>query len=234
MTPILIVIPFWERDNYQAMELCKIISGMQSGHVGNTANVMLVCRQDWNIDPNMISIISSKFNTFTHHSMSPLRGWPAGANGMFGSSMIHISNSFSNKYECVYWMEPDAIPICPNWFWDLVLEWRRRHPSTNILGCRHDCNGDGSGDHITGCALYHPNIARILPQITTCDNVAWDYLYRDKIVQMGGPTRLIENWYKATNANPGILDRTRAGVVVIHGHKDLSLINLVKKKYNIS
>lgn len=232
MIPILICVPFWKGDNTQAIELCKIVAGLQGSHAGNLAHVMLICRQDWKVDPNMVKIIAPKFNTFTFQSRSPLKGWPSGSNGMFGSTMIYISNSFKNKYECVYWMEPDAIPLCPNWYWDLVLEWRRKHPSANIIGYRSDCNGDGSGDHITGCALYHPNIARILPQITMSDRIAWDYQHRAKIVSMGGHTRMIQNRYGQKNVPSGVINEP--GVVIIHGVKDLSITSAVKKKYKIS
>lgn len=231
--PILIVIPFWQGDQAQAIELCRIIAGLQSVHVGNAAHVMLVARQDCNMDQNMVKIIASKFNTLTYKSMSNLKGWPAGPNGMFGNTMIHISNNFVKKYECIYWMEPDAIPLVPNWFANLVKEWKSRHPSCNIMGCRSDCHGDGTGDHITGCAVYHPNIARIYPPLTMCDNVAWDYLHRAKMVAMGKHTTLIENWYKAKNAPYGIVDRVNVGVNILHGFKDNSVINHVKKKYNI-
>lgn len=234
VTPILIAIPFWSGDQHQAVELCRIIAGLQPHHVRGLAHVMLVSRQDCAIDSNMVNIISKKFNVFTHQSTSPLKGWPAGPNGMFNSAMIHIAITASNLYECVYWMEPDCIPIAPNWFWCLVEEWRRRHPQANIVGCRADCNGDGTGDHITGCALYHPNIARIMPEITRSSEMAWDYEHRARIVAMGGSTKLIENWYKATNADPGILDRINVGVNIIHGFKDSSLVDLVKRKFNIT
>lgn len=235
VTPILICIPFWEQDRTQAIELCRIIEGLQPHHVQKAAHVMLVARQDCSIDQNMVKIISKKFNTFTHQSTSPLKGWPSGPNGMFASTMIKIATTAKDLYECVYWMEPDCIPIVPNWFWYLVEEWRRRHPQANIVGCRLDCNGDGTGDHITGCALYHPDIARIMPEITRCDNVAWDYELRARIVAMGGHTKLIANLYKATNLFPeslqGLLDN---GTMVVHGAKDDSVVRFVKKKYNIA
>lgn len=216
----------------QARELCKIVSGLQPHHVNHAAHVMLSVRQDAKMDKDIIQIISSKFNTLTYRTNSPLRGWPNGANGMFGNTMIHISNSLASTYDTIFWMEPDCIPIRGNWFHDLHQEWVRRHPSANIIGCRHDCNGDGTGDHITGCAMYHPNIARILSCITTSDGIAWDYQHRAKIVAMGGHTKLIQNWYKARNAHSGIIDQS--GVVLIHGFKDRSLSDLVKKKFKIA
>lgn len=229
--PILIVLPHWNGDKTQAVEICKIVAGLQPNHVKDTATFMLACRQDCSIDKNMVNIISKKFNTLTYKCQSPMRGWPQGPNGMFASTMIHISNNFKNKFECIYWLEPDCVPIRPNWFWDLVLEWRKKSPTAKIVGCRADCNGDGSGDHITGCALYDPDIARILPKITRSSGIAWDYEHRASIISVAGTTKLIQNWYKAKNAHAGIADQT--GVVLIHGHKDLSMINVVKNKYKI-
>lgn len=230
MTPILICIPFWKGDQDQAYQMCKVIAGLQAGHVGKVAEVMLVARQDCNIDINMVKVISAKFNTLTFKSGSPLKGWPQGPNGMFGSAMIHIAN-LKNKYECIHWMEPDCVPLCPNWFWDLVMEWRKRHPKAKIIGCRGDCNGNGTGDHISGSCLYDPQIARLMPYLTTCTNVAWDYLHRQKIVSVGGHTKLIQNRYKQTRLPPGVINEP--GVVVIHGVKDNSVLDAVKRKYNI-
>lgn len=234
MIPILICIPFWQGDHAQALDLCKIIAGLQPGHAGALAHVMLICRQDCKIDQQMIKIVSPRFHMFTFQSRSPLKGWPSGSNGMFGSTMIHIATSFKGKYECVYWMEPDAIPICPNWFWSLVEVWRRRPPNTLVVGCRSDCNGDGSGDHLTGCAIYDPQIAKLMPEITKSDRIAWDYQNRAKIVARGQHTTLIENYYKQKNAPEGILERSKLGVVIMHGFKDNSLVNHVKKNFNIS
>lgn len=230
--PILIAIGFWKGDHTQAIDLCKIIAGLQSNHAGQTAHVLLVCRQDFNFDPNMIKIVASKFNVFTYKSQSPLRGWPQGPNGMFGSTMIHIANNFKDKYECVYWLEPDATPIKPNWFWDLVIEWRRKHPHALIVGSRTDCNGNGTGDHISGSCLYHPDIARLMPYLTTCSGIAWDYQHRAKIIASGGDTKLIQQRYHQKNLSPGVIEEP--GIVVIHGCKDLSVVNAVKKKYKIT
>ena len=235
MTPMIVCIPFWQGDKDKAMDLCKILAGLQSHHVGSLVHILLVARQDCQHDVNMIKIVMAKFNCFTHVTNSPLRGWPNGPNGMFGNTMVHIANNNKkNQYECIYWMEPDAIPICPNWFMDLLHVWRTRHPKTLIVGCRGDCNGDGSGDHITGCALYHPNIARLMPKLTGVTGQAWDYRYRAEIVQVGGHTHLIENHYNARNADPGIMERAKLGVRIIHGFKDRSMVINVGKKFGIN
>lgn len=207
------------------------MAGLQSGHVGTAAHFMLIARQDAKIDPNMIKIISPKFNTLTFNSRSSLKGWPQGPNGIFGSTMIHIANSFKDKYECVYWLEPDAVPISPNWFSCLVDAWKRRPKTALIVGSRSDCNGNGTGDHITGCAIYHPEIARLMPYLTTCSQVAWDYQHRNRMVLNGSHTNLIQNRYRQTNVDPRVIEEP--GVVIIHGVKTKCIVNAVAKKFGI-
>lgn len=235
MTPMLVCIPFWGGDKDKAMDLCRILVGLQSHHVGNIVHVLLVARQDCAHDQNMIKIVMAKFNCFTHVARSPLRGWPDGPNGMFGGTMIHIANNNKkNQYEVVYWMEPDAIPLCPNWFMDLLHAWRTRHIKSLVVGCRGTVDGSSQSDHITGCALYHPNIARLMPELTSCTGMAWDYKFRAKIIANGGHTPLIENFYNHKNADPLlVVDRLSKGVRIIHGFKDRSVMDLVAQKYGI-
>lgn len=236
MTPMLICLPFWGGDKDKAMDLCRILAGLQPHHVGNIVHVLLVARQDCTHDTNMIKIVMAKFNCFTHVTKSPLRGWPDGPNGMFGGTMIHIANNNKkNQYECVYWMEPDAIPLCPNWFIDLLEVWRGRHIKSLIVGCRGTIDGSSQSDHISGSCLYHPNVARLMPYLTSCTGMAWDYKHRAKIIENGGHTPLIENWYHHTNAANGLVDdRLSKGVRIIHGFKCKTLVQQVANKYKIN
>lgn len=229
--PILIVIPFWSGDLPQVTEMLRLIANLQSSHAGQTAHVMLVNRKDCKLDPNLIKIISPKFNVLTYTSQSNLKGWPAGPNGMFGDTMIRLHNYFKGKYEVVYWMEPDNCVLHPNWHHDLVKVWRQRHPLTKIMGHRHDCNGDGTGDHISGSCLYDLSIVKVVPKITSA-LAAWDYEHRAAIVRVGQHTHLIHNLYKARDVDPNTLAQfLKEGVAVTHGVKDLSAINWVKQKY---
>lgn len=230
---MLICIPFWHGDKAQAIDLCKILTGLQQYPVGAAAHLMLVARQDCLHDQNMIKIAMTKFNTFTHVTNSPLRGWPNGPNGMFGNTMVHISNNCKNKYDCIYWMEPDAIPLCPNWFADLHHAWKNRHQNVLVLGCRGQVDESTTSDHITGCAMYHPMIARLMPKLTSCTGQAWDWKFRSEIIAVGGHTHMIENFYKATNLPMDIVNRADLGVRILHGCKDRSVVNSVAQKYGI-
>lgn len=230
MIPILIVIPFWPGDRSDAVELCKLIAHLQPHHAKNTAHVMIAERQDCKRETQMVDIISKKFNTLTHHCQSPLRGWPAGPNGMFASTMMQIS-FIQKNYECVFWMEPDCLPLRTNWFWDLAMEWKKRKPGVHVMGCMASVDGTAESQHITGCALYHPNIIRILPQIALSDNIAWDYFHRRAIVSVGQHTPLIVLHYKSSNASESLLNDQ---IAVVHGYKDGSLMRHLKKRHGMA
>lgn len=232
--PLLVVIPFWAGDQGDAIELCKLLCGFSHKHAGQEVHVMLAHRWDCPVDPNLVKIVSAKFNVLTHQTRGSAKGWPAGCNAMFASAMIHVATMLKNRYVAVYWMEPDAIPIVPDWSKKLIAAWNNRHPSAWIVGCRHDCNGDGSGDHITGCALYDPEITRLIPQIVGSRGAAWDYEHRAAIVRNGQHTHLIANLYKARNVSADDLDQLLAqGCVIVHGAKDDSVKKWVKLKYSI-
>jgi len=225
--PILIVISYWDGDKNLAKKLVDLIVGMQSAHAQREAEVLLVCRQDCKIDKDMVAKLATRFNVHTLISFSPFKGWPQGCNGMFSSAMIHISQ-WMGEYEAVYWMEADCVPMRPSWYHELTAAWRARGPMTKIMGWIGDCDGGGNGTHITGCAIYHPKIAVLLPQITSSCTIPWDYEHRRLIIGVGERTNLIENAYRAVNATPATLDLPFA---VIHGFKDESLLDLVSRKY---
>lgn len=221
--PILICIPYWSGDIVMARKLAKIIVAQHPGHVKDLAHVLLVHRQDfYTHDKELVDTLSKSFNVHTFQANSPMRGWPDGANGMFGSAMTRVS-SFQERYECVYWMEPDCVPLAPNWFWNLYLEWKKRKPGVNIVGC-------SDGQHITGCAIYHPNIARIMPKISSAGGQAWDWMYRQDILAMGQHTNLIENHYHGQNCDPA---NANGQAAIIHGYKDFSLLNAVADKFKV-
>lgn len=224
---MMIAIPYWEGDKALAKKLIDLIVGMQTERAGNEVEFLLVYRQDSKIDPQMLTKLRTRFNAQGFQSTSPFRGWPQGCNGMFSSTMIHICQHNVNC-SMVYWMEADCVPMRPSWYKELLEAWRKRAPTTKVMGWMGDCNGNGTGVHITGCAMYDAKIVKIIPRIVTSCVMAWDYEHRDAIVGVGERTSLIENAYKSTGATQATLDLPFA---VIHGFKDESLLNLVAQKY---
>ncbi len=224
--PILIVLAYWEGDRGLARQAAALMADLQPHHVGDAAKVLVVCRQDSEIDEEIVSKLSEKFNVLTHVATSPMRGWPGGCNGMFATTAQYIGNAVPNV-ECFFWMEADCTPMYCNWFTDLGNAWASRPPQKHIVGCICDAHGDGSGIHLTGCALYHPQISRIMPQVCACDLVAWDWYCRRSMVENGHHTNAIGFRYKCSNVEESLADWPCS---VFHGCKCASLLNHVRKK----
>lgn len=227
--PILIVISYWDGDRDLARQMAALMADLQPHHVGRAAEVLIVCRQDSMIDQSIVEKLKTRFTVRTRVAGSPLRGWPGGCNGMFGSACIHISQSL-NAYDCFFWMEADCVPMYCNWFADLHGEWVRRPKGTHIVGCKADANGDGSGWHITGCALYDCSISRIIPGLTTCTRQAWDWQFKHKIIEVGHHTNAIALKYKTTEPDAAMVE---SHYTVVHGWKNNWLINAVRAKRNV-
>ena len=222
---ILICLGFWEGDKAMAKDVCRLMADLQTDPVGSAAQVMLCYRQDCALDKEMLQILAPKFSVKEFRCTSPFKGWPSGPNGMFGSTMIHVGNTMPHA-KCVFWMEADCVPMKKDWFKDLANDWKNRPPKVNIVGHKFSVNGEQSGMHINGVAMYDNQISRIFPEITGCDTVAWDWLWRFKIISMGQHTNSIAYRHQGKDAEPSILDCPAA---IVHGFKDQSLINLVRK-----
>lgn len=229
LVPIIVCIPYWSGDRNLMNDLCKLIVGMQGSDAFNLCHFLLVSRQDCGIDNTSLNLLNKKFKAWHYRSQSPLKGWPAGPNGMFGSTInfLHVSNA---GYECMFWMEPDCVPMRPNWWLDLVHEWRNREIGKLVVGCMHQVDANPDSMHINGCALYDPMIARRLPFLATCDRTAWDYQHRKAICDYGQNTPLIQNRYKCRNMTEAVFEENRA---VVHGVKDDSLIKLVASRHGV-
>lgn len=229
--PLIICIPFWEKDRNQAYDLCRLIVGMQQ-ETSKETEFLLVSRQDCVPDHSMIEILSKKFKATSYKSESALRGWPSGPNGMFGRTMCHLSN-IGQKYKAIFWMEPDCVPMRRDWIKLLSDEWDRRDNGKFIVGFTHQVDGNNPDSlHTNGNSLYDQQIARLLPEITYCDRVAWDWQCRHKMLQHTHHTNLIINKYKATYVTDEEF-KSFNQIAVVHGFKNDSLIKRVAGQFNV-
>jgi len=224
--PFLVVLAYWEGDHADCYDVANLMVELQEKHAGKAVKIWLLRRQDCPRDDGMLKVLRSKFDVDDVRASSPLRGYPGGANGMFGTTAIHISNN-NQQYDGWLWMEADCVPMRPSWWKDLQDEWLVRPNGIHVVGWKGDCNGDGTGWHITGCAIYDQQIARMIPCVSMCDSVPWDYQCRGKILEVGKETPLIHLCWRARDAKPDILKKKWA---LCHGYKDGSLRKLVREK----
>lgn len=231
--PILIALGYWHGDQAAMLSLVKLIVGMQDQHAGRSCAFMLTARRDTNIDSEAVDRLASRFNVFTHKSVRFDTGWPSGSNGIFGSTMIEIALKRRDS-DCVFWMEPDCVPLRKDWHQVLAAAWKTRQPGKLILGHKLSIDGRPEGMHINGCALYDTQIARKMPGLTSAGLGAWDWQHRVGIVKNGQDTPVIRLYYKHENAPKNFIEGFKANApAVVHGFKDRSLLELAAKKFSV-
>jgi hypothetical protein len=118
------------------------------------------------------------------------QGWPVSCNRAFELAARHSEQVTKQSF---LWMEPDAIPLKDFWLDDIEAEYKQ---------CGKPFMGDfvkiagvmpNGIDHMSGIAVYHWDMSRLLPSVFNNDHAAWDIVSgRDVIPQMH-KTKLIQH-----------------------------------------
>lgn len=229
--PILITLPYWSGDADMMRSVVKLCVGLQKEHVRRSCAFMLVARRDTPMDQDMVKLLATRFDVFTHQSNRFEKGWPQGPNGIFASTIIEVANR-RNDVDCMFWLETDCVPMRPDWHQVLASEWRNRKPGVLVVGCKTTVDGSADSSHITGCALYDPKIALKMKVLTACSAGAWDWEHRRKILGVGQHTDRVHMIYRGKNADPKLVTQKNPPAV-LHGIKDDSLLRLMSQKHGI-
>lgn len=224
--PMLIVIPYYLGDFTRVLKLAKTMVALQRDHAGEKVHVCLAARQDCDPANDAFIELSKRFNVWHYRCTSPLRGYPAGANGMFSSVMSFASFRLTQKYGVVLWMEPDMAPCRQDWIDRLIAAWNARRHDVYAMGHIFAPDGHPNSMHLNGGALWSPLILRMNPEITTCAG-AWDWDKRKEILKVAQDTVEIRYAHKARECRG--LPNPRPSI--IHGYVDDSLIEYVGRAY---
>lgn len=227
MIPLLIIIPFWASDKTRLHPLSKLICGLEP-HPAEDAHVMLLPRQDCDVDAEFLATFRTRFYTFVFKSQSASRTYPDSTNGMFFSAYQHLRQFHPGKYDATIWFEADMCPVNKFWRKRLINVWKARSPNIYAMGHIFPVGGD-DGTHMNGGALWSPKILDIIPDICTSRG-AWDWTNRNKILPIAQGIEEIHYWHAARN----VPDYPKDGkTVVIHGVKDDSLMQMVAADHGI-
>jgi len=121
-------------------------------------------------------------------------GWPISCNMAFEQVARLCADKLQEPF---LWMEPDAIPLVPNWI-DKIAE--------AYAACGQPFMGDFVGingimpngvDHMSGVAVYHWDLHRLAPSLFNNERTAWDIASAGNVVPRMARTDLIQHdWVK--------------------------------------
>jgi hypothetical protein len=118
------------------------------------------------------------------------QGWPVSCNRAFEQAAWH---SYHVAKQSFLWMEPDAVPLKSSWLDDIEAEYKQ---------CGKPFMGDfvkiagvlpNGIDHMSGIAVYHWDMPRILPSVFNNDHAAWDIVSGREVIPQMHRTKLIHH-----------------------------------------
>lgn len=232
---ILISIPFWNGDRWQAMLLAKLLADLEPKH-STRADLLLVNRFDCKpFDAAAIKYLSRKFNIYQHQSKRKDVGWPQGCNGLFFGSLEYIYHmSEAGKipvYKAIFNMGSDVVPLVKDWIDYLHYQWsflppNLRHPVTSagalIEGDHEHINGDAF--LFTGEVPFLKWLAKDIGGVKV--RAGWDWVLAAEFRNRGwGNLQGVHSlWQTPTMTRAEAENWRKNGAVLIHGVKDDSLL----------
>jgi len=117
-------------------------------------------------------------------------GWPISCNLAFEQVCWLVSMKLKEPF---LWMEPDAIPLTPDWIDKIAAAY---------ASCGKPFMGDFVGingimpngvDHMSGVAVYHWDLHRLAPSLFNNEFTAWDIASAGNVVPQMARTDLIQH-----------------------------------------
>jgi len=238
-TKILLALQFWKGDRDQAMRVARLIADLEPRH-SDFADFLFVSRFDCEQDLSTVEYVSTKFNTHTfvnRHRRGT--GWPHGCNDLWFGTMDHVYSFSEAKrfppYKAVLTFEADACPLVPNWHRELSRSWDQQAVPKNakMFGAKVEY----PLPHINGNAMFSGDLKFLYwvsRQIGGCDPTkGWDFWLAKEFKRVGwADCPLMKSlWQTKTMSPEAILHLRESGCVFLHGIKDTSVQEEVRKRF---
>lgn len=232
---ILLALQFWEGDKEQAMKVARLIADLETRH-SDQADFLFVSRFDCTHDKKTLDHVSRKFNTYSYINRRRGTEWPHGCNDLWFGTMdwiygVNVAKRFP-IYKSILTFEADSVPLIPNWISEISREWDRAQP-TKVLGAFQK----SPGNHINGNAMFSGDIKflkHIARDIGGCSpQGGWDFVLAPTFQRLGWrDSKLFRSWWNYPSMTLETFNQISSeGVVLFHGTKDSSVIDLVRRRF---
>lgn len=227
---VVLMIPYSHKDAAQALRVLKWIRFMESKRKTSLAATTIVLVASLAASRMEVAAsVSEEAKSIAGTIHCTLcdeydKGWPGACNFMLAES-LHLLEMM-NLREDAFLLEPDAIPLYPDWWDSINNEWKFRKDGQEFMG--NFVNTEIP--HMTGIGVYGHNWRSVAPKLVDVqDRLSWDNYAADQILPRAHITPLIQHIWR----NPRITDLAilEPAAVVFHQDKTGKLISLLDQKY---
>jgi hypothetical protein len=234
-----VVLAFSPGDADQALTLLEFI-GQLGGCQEYSALLVVDAAVDWAKCVDALTLANRAFrDARIITTESPVTGWPQGANALWIAAAKHCKTAGTS----FLWLEADSIPLKRGW---LVAIDKMRKGSRyfgHIYPYREQVM-----QVMSGIAVYPPDAIDLIgPCIEEQPAKAWDVSSAEAVIPHATNTKLIHHFYgerdlaptfvenrtSETTRNAFTLDQLPQEAVIYHRNKDGTLMELLRKKFNI-
>lgn len=174
--------------------------------------------------PIIVSAAKGLFGkVYVHVPQIAERGYPMASNQMFAS----VLNLLGDQAE-VFFMEPDAIPITPDWFVKIHEEYANALASGKVFMGAYVGPNQTSKPHMSGIGVYGRDWKRLAPKLGEPTNESWDTYATAQVLPHAHFTPLIQHVFRRQEFQ---LDKLNPGAVLYHRDKEgrfISLLNVLR------
>lgn len=229
---ILVVIPCHFGDQDQAFRMLSWIAELGKVH----ANAMLFCSRECDVDSLMrvgqLAFSSIRYEADAENlkcnwqSNDPGPRDPKGPNSVF--RQVAWSIYMSKKKDPWLFLEPDSIPLRPDWYTAMLSEYQ---------ACGKRVMGDlvsTNSPHLSGVAVYPYNVPELFPKMVHNIDGAFDTSDAKRVLSEAHITPLImDRWRSPEFKTIDDFNKIRPEAVLFHASKDGSLIPFLRAKLGI-
>lgn len=224
-------------------KMARLIADLEPGH-SKVADILFVARFDCKHDTKLVQYVSKKFNVYTHTSMRQGIGWPQGCNSLWFGSMEWCYHMIASRkvphYRAIINMEADCAPLAKDWLPTLRLQWAEVSRARPIAVAGDIIfPGQPGQEHINANAIFSGDLKFLRWMATIAGrhekNAGWDYYLASDLRRWGSAKvqGIRSIWGTPTLVETDFNLHRSQGVVMLHGVKDSSALDLCRKTFLI-
>lgn len=245
---LLTAIAFCDKDKNLVIKLLNWIKSLNSTLGIHKTGLLLAADSEMNRDDvQTIKNLGKEVfkNTQAIYIQVPKGAatWPSASNIMFSEVARHINGCYKEPW---LWLEPDAVPLKPNWLFDMGMAYE--YQPRRYMGCISENQQvkDANGKlekvikrQMSGVAVYPQNAYMELARFCA-GSIPFDLQMAEHVCARASHTYLIQNHWGDFNKPPTFsneplpnavgLDFIEPQAVIFHRCKDGSLIDLLSRK----
>lgn len=229
---MICVIPFHAKDRALAQKQAEWIM-----ELGNVSDFDCLLVHESNVSAaGIIEHLQGCFKSVSqfHPAAVPEADWSAGtgdaraANEMWIQTAWHIHGAIKQSW---LWMEPDCVPLKPNWLKEIQEEYRNARK--RVMGAK--VTPSTGQVRISGVAVYPPSVMECGQSAMVAERVPWDVAGAQDFVKHGCFTTAIYHVLRTSKEAPTFpslkeLATIPSTAAIFHPCKDGTLIDRLREK----